>query len=178
MQQREILGERIDFGEITTKMSKAVASACLKLACYHQRSIFRFDLGDNLLTSVSVARQCGIIGEVDVVVQVTPVQCIPRGATPPNLLNFSLLGSSSECTDLEKFDRFCERLRALAQSSTPEAVEASILISRDQAEGILLCEFVNVHLVMTGTTWNYIRVKLPNFLPVVGSLVLLKSVNF
>ncbi|KAM7539239.1 hypothetical protein Aperf_G00000055473 [Anoplocephala perfoliata] len=125
--------------------------------------------GDNPLTSVSVARQCGIIGENDVVVQVTPAQYIPGDANSHNPLNFKLLGSSSECPDLEKLSRLSESLGVLTQLSAPETPEAPILTSGDQTEGILFNASTNIHLVLTGTTWNYIRIKFPRFLPVVLS---------
>nr|CUU97387.1 hypothetical transcript [Hymenolepis microstoma] len=90
--------------------------------------------GDNLLTGASVARQCGMIDNADVVVQVSPA------ASPDNVLDFKVLGAFSSCSDPEKWEWIC-----------------------------CCCPTTNLHLVLTGTTWNYIRVNLPRFLPTVLS---------
>ncbi|VDL30878.1 unnamed protein product [Hymenolepis diminuta] len=112
--------------------------------------------GDNLLTGVSVARQCGMIDDTDAVVQVSPTQYISGVSSSHNLLDFKVLGAFSECSGSEKSDLICENLRFLTQSGVSGT-----------------SKIANFHLVLTGTTWNYIQVNFPSFVPMVSSLILL-----
>ncbi|VDO07249.1 unnamed protein product [Rodentolepis nana] len=121
--------------------------------------------GDNLLTGVSVARQCGMIDNADVVVQVS----LP--ASPDNLLDFEVLAAFSGGIDSEKSEWICASLKSLIQSDVAAAgtSETSSLINSGGIHSSPFSPTTNLHLVLTGTSWNYIRVNLPRFLPTVLS---------
>lgn len=99
-----------------------------------------------------------MIDDTDAVVQVSPAQYISGVSSPHNPLDFKVLGAFPECSGSEKSELICENLRFLTQSGVSGT-----------------SKITNFHLVLTGTTWNYIRVNFPSFVPMVSSLILLRE---
>ncbi|EUB60737.1 putative cation-transporting ATPase 13A3 [Echinococcus granulosus] len=131
--------------------------------------------GDNLLTGVSVARQCGIIKATDVVVQVTPSNNIVRTASSSpsssspssSLLTFEVLTTSDDSEKFENSVWIGKILEKLAQSVS-QCIGSTVVFTVDSGEDSAgISE--SLRLVMTGTTWNFIRMHAPHFLSTVVS---------
>ncbi|CUT99643.1 cation transporting ATPase 13A3 [Echinococcus multilocularis] len=131
--------------------------------------------GDNILTSVSVARQCGIIKATDVVVQVTPSNNIVRTASSSpsssspssSLLTFEVLTTSDDSEKFENSVWIGKILEKLSQSVS-HCIGSTVVVTVDSGEDSAgISE--SLRLVMTGTTWNFIRMHAPHFLSTVVS---------